>query len=53
MGAEHDGSQMGDESATGPGAPTPLSALEGVAGITKREIQAFVDDAGRDGGIEP
>ncbi|EHK45544.1 meiosis defective protein MEI3, partial [Trichoderma atroviride IMI 206040] len=43
MADEYDGSQMGDESATGPGAPTPLSALEGVAGITKREIQSIVE----------
>ncbi|EHK98594.1 putative DNA repair protein rhp51 [Glarea lozoyensis 74030] len=27
----------------GPGAPTPLSALEGVAGLTKRDIQLIVD----------
>ncbi|KAI9846101.1 MAG: recombinase rad51 [Sclerophora amabilis] len=27
----------------GPGAPTPLSALEGVAGLSKRDIQLFVD----------
>ncbi|PQE11211.1 hypothetical protein CJF31_00000978 [Rutstroemia sp. NJR-2017a BVV2] len=27
----------------GPGAPTPLSALEGVAGLTKRDIQMIVD----------
>ncbi|GFP56387.1 DNA repair protein rhp51 [Trichoderma asperellum] len=43
MADEYDGSQMGDEGATGPGAPTPLSALEGVAGITKREIQSIVE----------
>ncbi|EHK26730.1 meiosis defective protein MEI3, partial [Trichoderma virens Gv29-8] len=36
--------QMGDEGGmTGPGAPTPLSALEGVAGLTKRDIQLIVD----------
>lgn len=29
--------------AGGPGAPTPLSALEGVAGLTKRDIQLFID----------
>ncbi|RKF80092.1 DNA repair protein rhp51 [Golovinomyces cichoracearum] len=28
---------------SGPGAPTPLSALEGVAGLTKRDIQLIVD----------
>ncbi|KAL3414818.1 DNA repair protein rhp51 [Aspergillus fumigatus] len=27
----------------GPGAPTPLSALEGVAGLTSRDIKLFVD----------
>lgn len=27
----------------GPGAPTPLSALEGVAGLTKRDIQLVVE----------
>jgi DNA repair protein RAD51 len=27
----------------GPGAPTPLSALEGVAGLTKRDIQLIVE----------
>ncbi|POS86640.1 P-loop containing nucleoside triphosphate hydrolase [Erysiphe pulchra] len=27
----------------GPGAPTPLSALEGVAGLTKRDIQLIID----------
>ncbi|KAJ5691251.1 recombinase rad51 [Penicillium malachiteum] len=27
----------------GPGAPTPLSALEGVAGLTGRDIKLFVD----------
>lgn len=33
-----------DESGVGgPGAPTPLSALEGVAGLTKRDIQLIVD----------
>ncbi|KKF95473.1 DNA repair protein rhp51 [Ceratocystis platani] len=30
-------------SQTGPGAPTPLSALEGIAGLTKRDIQLVVD----------
>ncbi|KAI0124669.1 DNA repair protein RAD51 [Xylariales sp. AK1849] len=36
--------QHGEESGvTGPGAPTPLSALEGVAGLTKRDIQLIVD----------
>ncbi|KAH6626015.1 Rad51-domain-containing protein [Chaetomium sp. MPI-SDFR-AT-0129] len=44
------GTEEYDESAnaedmgqTGPGAPTPLSALEGVAGLTKRDIQAVVE----------
>ncbi|KAK4976613.1 RecA recombinase Rhp51 [Elasticomyces elasticus] len=32
-----------DGGAGGPGAPTPLAALEGVAGLTKRDIQLFID----------
>ncbi|KAK2073561.1 hypothetical protein P8C59_007838 [Phyllachora maydis] len=32
-----------DGGMTGPGAPTPLSALEGIAGLTKRDIQLVVD----------
>ncbi|KAG9607077.1 hypothetical protein KCU84_g4837, partial [Aureobasidium melanogenum] len=32
-----------DGAAGGPGAPTPLSALEGMAGLTKRDIQLFVE----------
>ncbi|QIX01588.1 hypothetical protein AMS68_007105 [Peltaster fructicola] len=38
-------SQSGYEDglAGGPGAPTPLSALDGVAGLTKRDIALFVD----------
>lgn len=45
MSAEDEQSQSGYEDglAGGPGAPTPLSALEGVAGLTKRDIQLFVD----------
>lgn len=45
MSAEEEQSQTGyeDGSAGGPGAPTPLSALEGLAGLTKRDIQLFVD----------
>ncbi|KAG7130494.1 DNA repair protein rhp51 like [Verticillium longisporum] len=35
--------EMDDGGMTGPGAPTPLSALEGVAGLTKRDIQLIVD----------
>ena len=27
----------------GPGAPTPLSALEGISGLTGRDIKLFVD----------
>ncbi|KAB5580966.1 Rad51-domain-containing protein [Coniochaeta sp. 2T2.1] len=34
---------MMDESMTGPGAPTPLSALEGISGLTKRDIQLVVE----------
>ncbi len=45
MSAEEEPSQSGyeDGHAGGPGAPTPLGALEGVAGLTKRDIQLFVD----------
>lgn len=40
-----DQSQSGlDEGlAGGPGAPTPLSGLEGIAGLTKRDISLFTD----------
>ncbi|KAK5181872.1 RecA recombinase Rhp51 [Cryomyces antarcticus] len=45
MSAEDEQSQSGyeDGGVGGPGAPTPLSALEGVAGLTKRDIQLVVD----------
>ena len=45
MSAEDEQSQSGYEegNAGGPGAPTPLMALEGTAGLTKRDIQLFVD----------
>ncbi len=45
MSAEEEPSQSGyeDGHAGGPGAPTPLGALEGVAGLTKRDIQLFID----------
>ncbi|KAH7031191.1 Rad51-domain-containing protein [Microdochium trichocladiopsis] len=43
MADEHDESQMGDESMTGPGAPTPVSALEGLSNLTKRDIQLLMD----------
>ncbi|KAK3109945.1 RecA recombinase Rhp51, partial [Teratosphaeriaceae sp. CCFEE 6253] len=45
MSAEEEPSQSGYEDgvAGGPGAPTPLGALEGVAGLTKRDIQLFID----------
>ncbi|TQS32961.1 hypothetical protein Golomagni_06710 [Golovinomyces magnicellulatus] len=44
MSDDHDEAQMGEESGMGgPGAPTPLSALEGIAGLTKRDIQLVVD----------
>jgi DNA repair protein RAD51 len=45
MSAEDEQSQSGVEDglAGGPGAPTPLSGLEGIAGLTKRDIQLFVD----------
>ncbi|PQE25832.1 hypothetical protein CJF30_00000558 [Rutstroemia sp. NJR-2017a BBW] len=40
---EVEASQSGEDGMGGPGAPTPLSALEGVAGLTKRDIQMIVD----------
>jgi len=45
MSAEDEQSQSGyeDGAAGGPGAPTPLAALEGIAGLTKRDIQLFID----------
>lgn len=43
--SDDDQTQTGYEDglAGGPGAPSPLSALEGTAGLTKRDIQLFVD----------
>lgn len=44
MAEEYDEAQMGEDGGqTGPGAPTPLGALEGIAGLTKRDIQLIVD----------
>jgi len=44
MSEEYDEAQMGEEGGMpGPGAPTPLFALEGIAGLTKRDIQLVVD----------
>ncbi|KXT17748.1 hypothetical protein AC579_3620 [Pseudocercospora musae] len=45
MSEEYDETQSGyeDGMAGGPGAPTPLSGLEGINGLTKRDIQLFVD----------
>ncbi|KAF7552191.1 hypothetical protein G7046_g7492 [Stylonectria norvegica] len=44
MSQEYDEPQAAEEGGmTGPGAPTPLAALEGVAGLTKRDIQLVVD----------
>ncbi|KAK4226914.1 DNA repair protein rhp51 [Podospora fimiseda] len=40
---EYDESAMDDGGHPNPGAPTPLSALEGIAGLTKRDIQLIVD----------
>jgi DNA repair protein RAD51 len=41
---EYEESHAGDESGPGgPGAPTPVSALEGVAGLTKRDCQLLMD----------
>ncbi|KAJ5348686.1 DNA recombination/repair protein RecA monomer-monomer interface [Penicillium brevicompactum] len=41
---EMEGQEQFDESGLpGPGAPTPLSALDGVAGLTGRDIKLFVD----------
>lgn len=35
--------EMDESGLPGPGAPTPLSALEGLAGLTSRDIKLFVD----------
>ncbi|QQK46704.1 DNA recombination/repair protein RecA, monomer-monomer interface [Penicillium digitatum] len=35
--------QFDDNGLPGPGAPTPLSALDGVSGLTARDIKLFVD----------
>lgn len=45
MSAEEEVDQSGYEDGTpgGPGAPTPVSALEGIAGLTKRDIQLLID----------
>ncbi|KAJ9429070.1 Rad51-domain-containing protein [Fusarium oxysporum] len=44
MSEEYDEAQMGEEGGMpGPGAPTPLSALEGISGLTKRDIQLVID----------
>ncbi|KAF4446608.1 DNA repair protein rhp51 [Fusarium austroafricanum] len=44
MSEEYDEAQMGEEGGMpGPGAPTPLFALEGIAGLTKRDIQLVID----------
>ncbi|KAI1814739.1 DNA repair protein rhp51 [Poronia punctata] len=44
MSEEFEEEMNGDESgATGPGAPTPISALEGLAGLTKRDCQLLSD----------
>lgn len=45
MSAEENQSQVDvqDGPAGGPGAPTPLIHLEGMAGLTKRDIGLFMD----------
>ena len=45
MSVEEDQPDAGyeDGSSGGPGAPTPLSALEGVNGLTARDIKLVVD----------
>ncbi|KAJ5946541.1 recombinase rad51 [Penicillium verhagenii] len=44
MSADHETQGEMDESQLpGPGAPTPLSALEGLAGLSGRDIKLFVD----------
>ncbi|KAL4997136.1 Rad51-domain-containing protein [Aspergillus recurvatus] len=35
--------ELDDSGLPGPGAPTPLSSLEGMAGLTSRDIKLFVD----------
>ncbi|KAI9711623.1 MAG: RecA recombinase Rhp51 [Candelaria pacifica] len=41
--AEESQSGYEESNAGGPGAPTPLSALEGVSGLSARDIKLFVD----------
>ncbi|KAI9894357.1 MAG: recombinase rad51 [Vezdaea aestivalis] len=41
--AETSSEQQVQEEELQPGAPTPIKALEGVNGLTKRDIQAFLD----------
>lgn len=43
MDEEQSQSGYEDGLAGGPGAPTPLASLEGVAGLTKRDISLFVE----------
>lgn len=43
MDEEQSQSGYEDGMAGGPGAPTPLTQLEGISGLTKRDIQLFVD----------
>ncbi|KAI0478697.1 DNA repair protein rhp51 [Xylariaceae sp. FL0804] len=44
MAEEYTEEPNGDEGGmTGPGAPTPITALEGLAGLTKRDCQLLVD----------
>ncbi|PYH88678.1 hypothetical protein BO71DRAFT_128696 [Aspergillus ellipticus CBS 707.79] len=43
MTADMDTQNEIDDGLPGPGAPTPLSALEGIAGLTGRDIKLFVD----------
>ncbi|KAI0430922.1 DNA repair protein rhp51 [Xylaria sp. FL1042] len=45
MAEEYEEEMNGEEDTgmTGPGAPTPISALEGLAGLTKRDCQLLMD----------
>ena len=44
MSAEDAESQAGyEEGAGGPGAPTPVAALEGQAGLTKRDVNMLME----------
>lgn len=43
MSAVEEEAQYEDAGAAGPGAPTPLSALEGVGGLSARDIKLIIE----------